>query len=414
MSPSSLEVAHRGGAAAPFHGKHVRGGLGRLGAVDLGGLGGRRVTHGYSSSVGGSAVRRGESGQAAVRMFHGKRARVGPVHARSGQVWGSGSVPSSPDGGGVAAGGWAGPAWPPLRLLRGWFFGCCRGAGGAMTGLDLLRVDPVVLAPSLGRLALLPRGVRGSVGLRVVADDVELLTHRPQVGGQPVDEHTDREVDAGHHEEEREDVEQDLLLLHHRVVLRGVLDDQLALRRERRDRHEDDEDRGEDVRGGRGSVWCRAWVNVAQIGTPKIVEWYAESTCAWVMTPYGMRLGDAVVEHAEQREEDRRLGQDRQAARERVGARVLVERHHLGALALAVAGVLLLDLLDLRLEDLQVALALDLPHEQRDQGDADDDDEADDRRAPTPSPSRSRGWRRTARATGRGSRRRCPRARPGG
>ena len=46
---------------------------------------------------------------------------------------------------------------------------------------------------------------------------------------------------------------------------------------------------------------------------------------------------------------------------------------------LPVPGVLLLNLLHLRLDRLYAALRLDLPHEERDQQDADDDHQADDR-----------------------------------
>ena len=125
--------------------------------------------------------------------------------------------------------------------------------------------------------------------------------------------------------------------------------------------------------------------------------------CGHLKTPIGISLGDAVVENPEQGEEDRRLEQDRQARGQRVGARLLVERHHLLGLALLVPGVLGLDLLDLRLDRLHVALGADLLHEQRDQQDPDDDDQADDRdrsrtsRCPDPEQARTPG------ATSRGS-----------
>ena len=51
----------------------------------------------------------------------------------------------------------------------------------------------------------------------------------------------------------------------------------------------------------------------------------------------------------------------------RVGTGLPVQLHHLLRLAFLVAGVLLLDLLHLRLDQLQVALRLDLLDEQRDQ-----------------------------------------------
>ena len=69
------------------------------------------------------------------------------------------------------------------------------------------------LRSPLGRVAvLLGLGGRGPGG-RVVADHVELLAHRPQVRGGPVEEDADRERDTADREDQREDVEQHLLLL---------------------------------------------------------------------------------------------------------------------------------------------------------------------------------------------------------
>jgi hypothetical protein len=69
----------------------------------------------------------------------------------------------------------------------------------------------------------------------------------------------------------------------------------------------------------------------------------------------GLRL--EVVEQLEEREEERGLDEDRQAAAERVGARAAVEIHDLRllrllALGVALALVLLLDLLHLGLDEL--------------------------------------------------------------
>ncbi|MEI2642204.1 MAG: hypothetical protein V9G10_07685 [Candidatus Nanopelagicales bacterium] len=100
--------------------------------------------------------------------------------------------------------------------------------------------------------------------------------------------------------------------------------------------------------------------------------------------PLGSVRGDT-LQHTEQREEDRHLQQDRQAGRQGVGTGFPVQLHHLLRLALSVAGVLLLDFLDLRLDQLHVALSLDLLDEQRDQQNPDDDDETDDRQRPGPS-----------------------------
>src|SRR5687767_6374870 len=70
----------------------------------------------------------------------------------------------------------------PLRrsLLR-------HGLGGACRGPGLGNRRPV--AGGLGGVALLLGRERRGPGRRVVADHVELLAHRPQVGGGPVEEH---------------------------------------------------------------------------------------------------------------------------------------------------------------------------------------------------------------------------------
>src|SRR5690606_37445561 len=88
------------------------------------------------------------------------------------------------------------------------------------------------------------------------------------------------------------------------------------------------------------------------------------------------------VQNTEQGEQERRLQQDRQTGGERVGARVLVELHHLLLETLTVALVPLLQLTQLRLQNLHLALRPYLPHEQRDQQRADDDDQSDDGQRP--------------------------------
>ena len=63
-------------------------------------------------------------------------------------------------------------------------------------------------------------------------DHVELLAHRPDVADQPVEDDAEREVVAGEQEHQRQDVEEDLLLLRERPFercLRHVLSHQLAL-----------------------------------------------------------------------------------------------------------------------------------------------------------------------------------------
>ena len=66
-----------------------------------------------------------------------------------------------------------------------------------------------------------------------------------------------------------------------------------------------------------------------------------------------------------------------QAGGQWIGTTVLVQLHHFLRLLLAIARVLLLDLFDLRLDQLKVALCPDLTHEQRNQDDTNDDDEPD-------------------------------------
>jgi len=84
----------------------------------------------------------------------------------------------------------------------------------------------------------------------------------------------------------------------------------------------------------------------------------------------------------EQRQEDRDLRHDRQAAGQGVDAALLLQRHDGLAHALAVTAVLLPELLDLRLDLLHRALRLHLPDEQPEQQQADRDDQERDRQRP--------------------------------
>ena len=101
----------------------------------------------------------------------------------------------------------------------------------------------------------------------------------------------------------------------------------------------------------------------------------------------GLRVLRDVVQHAEQREEDRHLHQQRQTARDRARAVLLVQRHRLAAHRLArelvlLALVLLLNFSQFRSDFHHLPLALDLLHEERNQGGADDQHQADDREHP--------------------------------
>ena len=75
-----------------------------------------------------------------------------------------------------------------------------------------------MMSPSLAIELALARKARlaGHGGLaagrRHVPDDEELLDHRPDVRGEPVEHDAEREGEAGEGEDEREEVEQDALL----------------------------------------------------------------------------------------------------------------------------------------------------------------------------------------------------------
>ena len=271
-----------------------------------------------------------------------------------------------------------------MRLLRGWRCGCWRCAGrfsGSGSGVGLLLGDQALLE-RLGLVALLLGPLRLGAGRRVVADHVELLAHRPQVGGGPVEEHADRERDAADGEHDGQHVEQQLLLLGvgpGQGVLRHVLAHQLALGEERRRGHrQHEEQRPAPIVG----AWPSALRNVSEIlMSPKSSAAPNCSACSSLRMPLASPFA-ALLSSAEEREEDRHLQQDRQAGRERVGARVLVELHRLLGETLPVVAVLLLQLLDLGLDQLHVAAGLDLLDEQRDQRRADHQGQADDRQHP--------------------------------
>ena len=106
------------------------------------------------------------------------------------------------------------------------------------------------------------------------------------------------------------------------------------------------------------------------------------------------RLGRADArEHLEEREEERHLDQHGQAGRERVGAVLLVQRHlflrhGLAGQLVGLALVLVLHLLQVRLQQLHAALGLDLLDEDGNQGGADDQHESDDGQGPGPAAGR--------------------------
>src|SRR5207342_3974841 len=73
---------------------------------------------------------------------------------------------------------------------------------------------------ALGLTPRLPGLIRGRSRRWVAADHIELLTHRPQVRREQVDQDADRKVDATDRENQREDIEHDLLLLSERASQR--------------------------------------------------------------------------------------------------------------------------------------------------------------------------------------------------
>ena len=103
------------------------------------------------------------------------------------------------------------------------------------------------------------------------------------------------------------------------------------------------------------------------------------------------RRATHVIEDVEQREEDRRLQQDRQATGERVGAVLLLQLLISWVSRSCVALVLLLQLLHLRLQACMRPLRLDLLDKQRNQQNADEQRRARRSTAPRPHRCRDRG-----------------------
>ena len=97
-----------------------------------------------------------------------------------------------------------------------------------------------------------------------------------------------------------------------------------------------------------------------------------------------LALGDG-AEHVEQREEHRKLDDQGQAARERVGAVLLVKLHDLLVHRLLVVLVFLAQHRDLGGERGHLPLGVHLLHEQRHQDQPHQDDEKDDSQRPGPS-----------------------------
>ena len=95
-----------------------------------------------------------------------------------------------------------------------------------------------------------------------------------------------------------------------------------------------------------------------------------------------MSLGQLVAQHVEEGDEDRQLGDQRDAGGKGVDFVLLVEAHHLLLHALAIVFVFRLDLFDLRLQRLQRAHSLQLPVGERDQQRPGDDRQGDDRHPP--------------------------------
>ena len=114
----------------------------------------------------------------------------------------------------------------------------------------------------------------------------------------------------------------------------------------------------------------------ADSGAPKMVDSSNCLTCSGLMAPMPWPLalaGADAGEHLEQREEERHLDQHGQAGRERVGAVLLVQghlflRHGLAGELVGLALVLVLHLLQVRLQQLHAALGLDLLDEDRESG----------------------------------------------
>ena len=168
----------------------VRSAVGSAGGRD-----GARLRWPVGASAHGGRSVRALSAVLGCRAFAGRRLRALPRSASARRLLAA-AVGRGP--GGVCF----------LRWLRVCFFGCwrvgrrraparsrrCRRRSGCAGSGSPLRC-------ALGGVALLlGLGGRRARG-RVVADHVELLAHRPQVRGGPVEEHADREGDAADRED---------------------------------------------------------------------------------------------------------------------------------------------------------------------------------------------------------------------
>ena len=158
---------------------------------------------------------------------------------------------------------------------------------------------------------------------------------------------------------------------------RHVLAHQLLLSREGRRRHREDEDASHDHHAD-------VAVCLDEGGADRDAEEFGVRERLGLSrrkNPMGDVVG-GLVDQPEQCQEDRHLDKDRQTRGEGVGSGVLVELHRLLGHAFAVVAVLLLKLLDLRLDQLHVAAGFDLLDEQRDQGGPNHQRQPDDREHP--------------------------------
>lgn len=161
---------------------------------------------------------------------------------------------------------------------------------------------------------------------------------------------------------------------------------QLALGEELRGRHQHDHDGGDDPDvQQRGVERLELLDAVGELRQRRTEDVGLTGAVQQVLVDRADLLarGDG-RQHVVQGEEERGLRQDRKARGERVGARLLVQLHHLFGLTLLVVLVALLDRLHLRLEHLHVAGRLDLLHEERDQADPDQHHQGHDGQAPGP------------------------------
>ncbi|MPM16710.1 hypothetical protein SDC9_63091 [bioreactor metagenome] len=252
--------------------------------------------------------------------------------------------------------------------------------GQLVTGTHLARVE------TLGPDPLLPVQVRRRAGGRVVADDPLLLPERPQRRREQVDQHTHRDRGAEEDVHRGEEVHHHLLLLRHRPghrLRRHVAGVHLARGEELRDDHHDRHDRGEDLDPAE-TVLERPEPAGQRDGEDRRVGQGVEQLLV-LRTRQPRPTGLAArrtVDHPVEGEEERHLDEQRQAGGHRVDALLLVELHRLLAEAVPIVRVLLLQLLQLRLQFLHAASAVDLLDEQRDHRGADRHGQQHDRQAP--------------------------------